>query len=1129
MDSCIPWTITDKTINAIMKKNILLFLMMLLPMLANAGTASSSESSLSATDANTRKAKVLVVTTMDGRETRLGLKNTPVFTIEDSYLVYKSDVAEAKFLLDQLHDIKYEDVTPMPGDASGDGVLNKADFDETALYILGTPTDDFVFSNAEVSGDQMVNVTDIVQISNLINHAEKDEKAQTRSAGFDDDSQQEQNAIYNYRNDNQFNAFLNIDVQKITYSQVDALGVEHKYAVVQEVWTPDSVYRIPLEAIDYIGFRAPKTEFKDGVFIIDEKHLPYITDADNSSISFQEGTSADMMPVKGQIVFSDLAVDPFYMGFAGRVVEIEQSTDVIKYICEPVSPGEVYSKCVELVKITSDENDILQVDGTSQTRISRKTRNIGDDGTLTIPTINLSAGIEGVDIEATFTYIFDYFFSVGVTDKDFVSLKVTRESEYSANMDVKLIETEGTSKEMWLPWPIYTLGAGNKLGFSLNAGIFFDRKGSLNLKAKIPYKSTHIDFYSWSSDDGFQHIEYKEGGWSAMKNYITSGEAWNNSEITLNVNGSAAFGPVLEASFQVWKPSFFSIDARAKAGLELSGELSLDIQELITDGFDFYKTASEDMKITTGLKIGGEIGYTIKNKFNKITGADITFFKTERYILPRFTEPKLPDYNSGAWEGGCEPMSFFSQPTNLIFFPGKVGIGVYDANNTCLGYVQSDNWFFGGDEDDWENSWLQCDISQYVKDKPAGSQLQIHPMFDMLGFIDIKGSPKADVTIPQPLALGTAILDMGEGVSQNISITGGWGAYSAFVLDESKCSAEIKQNQDNFYLQVDGLSKGSTTITVKDLRTGDTKEIIVTVSDKITTLQLSSESLSFESSEKSEEITITSNDNWAASSDQSWCTVSPASGTGDGVLNITVQEYSGTESRSATVTVKAGTLTKAVTVTQNGKSQGDSEKNPPAGAEAVDLGLPSGTLWANMNVGASSPEDYGDYFAWGETTPKDIYSWPSYKWCNGSETTMTKYCSNSKYGDNGFTDSKTVLDAKDDAARANWGGDWRMPTDPEFGELIDNTTNEWTTQNGVNGYKFTSKTNGNSIFLPAAGYRWEGWFSYQNAGSKGYYWSSSLNESHMVTARQLIFGNSYVYADFIVRNDGLSVRPVRKK
>ena len=192
--------------------------------------------------------------------------------------------------------------------------------------------------------------------------------------------------------------------------------------------------------------------------------------------------------------------------------------------------------------------------------------------------------------------------------------------------------------------------------------------------------------------------------------------------------------------------------------------------------------------------------------------------------------------------------------------------------------------------------------------------------------------------------------------------------------------------------------------------------------------------------------------------------------------------------------------------------------------EYVDLGLPSGTLWATCNVGADTPEDYGDYFAWGETQLKDTYTWSTYQYCNGSYNTLTKYCSNSSYGYNGFTDDLTTLLPEDDAATANWGSGWRMPTKEEWEELLDNTTVTWTTQNGVNGRLFTA-SNGNSLFLPAAGYRSSS--SLYGAGSYGNYWSSSLITDYPIYAWGFYFYSGSYYMNGGNRYYGQSVRPVR--
>ena len=155
----------------------------------------------------------------------------------------------------------------------------------------------------------------------------------------------------------------------------------------------------------------------------------------------------------------------------------------------------------------------------------------------------------------------------------------------------------------------------------------------------------------------------------------------------------------------------------------------------------------------------------------------------------------------------------------------------------------------------------------------------------------------------------------------------------------------------------------------------------------------------------------------------------------------------------------------------------------------VDLGLPSGTLWATCNVGARAPEEFGDYFAWGETEPKDYYDWSTYKWCNGGEETLTKYCYESSLGYNGFVDNKTELDPEDDAACAHYPGG-RMPSWEQIQELCDSCTWKWTQLNGVNGMLVTGP-NGNTMFLPSADSKYDSPNSYFGPG--GNYWSRTLD------------------------------------
>ena len=199
----------------------------------------------------------------------------------------------------------------------------------------------------------------------------------------------------------------------------------------------------------------------------------------------------------------------------------------------------------------------------------------------------------------------------------------------------------------------------------------------------------------------------------------------------------------------------------------------------------------------------------------------------------------------------------------------------------------------------------------------------------------------------------------------------------------------------------------------------------------------------------------------------------------------------------------------------------------------VDLGL--SVMWATMNVGANCPEDFGDYFAWGETTPQrsKSYNMSTYKWCQEGECDggcgysysqyLTKYCLDSYYGK---VDNKKTLELSDDAARANWGGKWRMPTYEEFLELYSQCSWWWVCKNGVYGCEVKSKKNCNSIFLPAAGFY--SFDSYFNSNPSGHYWSSDLSNKGS-RASILEFSHRQVYAcSTEERYQGASVRPVKK-
>ncbi|MBQ6209084.1 MAG: hypothetical protein IJK42_04855 [Prevotella sp.] len=225
-----------------------------------------------------------------------------------------------------------------------------------------------------------------------------------------------------------------------------------------------------------------------------------------------------------------------------------------------------------------------------------------------------------------------------------------------------------------------------------------------------------------------------------------------------------------------------------------------------------------------------------------------------------------------------------------------------------------------------------------------------------------------------------------------------------------------------------------------------------------------------------------------------------------GVMGANAQKYHYDVNNDGSVNITDATL--VVNKVLGKDNPGD--PGNVGGGEAVDLGLPSGTKWASFNIGATSPEQYGEYFAWGELGEKQEYTEDNYQfYVNGLYMDLGTDIGGTKY----------------DVARMRWGGDWRMPTEDEIQELIDNCTYEWTTYQGVAGGKFTSKKNGNSIFLPAAGYRWDGSLYY--VGTYGGYWSSTPSGEYDAYGLYFYSYNAYWYYWYYYRYYEHSVRPVR--
>lgn len=307
-----------------------------------------------------------------------------------------------------------------------------------------------------------------------------------------------------------------------------------------------------------------------------------------------------------------------------------------------------------------------------------------------------------------------------------------------------------------------------------------------------------------------------------------------------------------------------------------------------------------------------------------------------------------------------------------------------------------------------------------------------------------------------------------------------------------------------------------------DIIPNDSKPVRITISQAIRYLKVSTSTLHIPpSGGTSKSITITTDGVAKITTDVSWLTINEES---DTRFTVTASKNEGLSDRSAQITISLTDMVALVTpfviISVNQYHSHD----------YVDLGL--SVKWATCNVGADKPENYGDYYAWGEIETKSDYSLSTYKYCNGELNKITKYCNISFFGNNGFTDNKTKLDLNDDVAHVKWGDNWRMPTKAEFEELLSNCTWTWSQQNGVTGYIVTSNKTGytnRSIFLPATGYRVD--TSLIQDGAWGSYFSSSLSTDYPSDAYACQIGlNSNLTIQVTMqangRMSGLPVRPV---
>ena len=974
--------------------------------------------------------------------------------------------------------------------------------------------------------------------------------------------QQSQYALYNYRNDGDFNAWLNIDVDSITYSNIGLDSVEYDNIVTQEVWTPDSCYRIPIEVIDSIGFRAPKPILQDGLFYLRDYHAALTNSVDSLTIYFDDAIRLDSLPAIGQVVLSASYSSPYEGGFAGRVKSIERNDTSVVMECEMIAVADVYKRLVLVGKAITDSEGVAS----SRRRASgdawvdfedQDIKVIDNIGDLTFSCLNDMLTVQSKEPTAVvnyYVYIDELFYSMyaqmnlihhdlqihvnmslakieSLTDETKDILKALRsvenldswlEGKLNGNEDKK--DEPGEIDLLNYFWKNHSIK--NKLPIPIAGPLVLDYefapvlklKGDIELDWAFKTKALNT-FYVKASGYTAATLTNPQfallTGLAKVEGHSSfSSDPITNQQIDFRAKGSLTTGISGKVTISLINKNVVHATVSAQTGFKTSGQLNLKLMDTSTDDADetIYE-ATKDTKVKTEFfaKAGVNLGATPAKLLS--IGEEWEIYTKDlgtTYLFPHFTQPALPTYDSqkDQWSNGNSNshLALLSEPSknipDILLGPCKIGLKIVNEDGFCVKWTEEREY-----RDDGTIVWGLFPLSIDLTGLTPGKTYRCFPVLRYHDWQQLRATPSYEFTMPENLSVSPESLSMPVGMEYIIEIRDGWDTF-AVVMEEGEDVVSILHDEetDARHIKVIGNKEGTALLKIEDRRSGQVVRVPITISHVmtlVTGITLSEATLNMKPND-TKTLTATVMPEDAENKTVAWESSNEAVATvsTDGLVTAVAE---GSCVITCSATDGSGVFAECQVTVTSGTTP------DPGNHEWVDLGLPSGTKWATCNVGANSPEEYGDYFAWGETAPKDYYDWSTYF--------DSDY---NKYNNNG---GLTELLPEDDAATKNWGSPWHMPTFEQIEELLDNCTREWTTQGGVNGILVTGP-NGSTIFLPAAGYRWHDELGY--AGIFGEYWSSSLGPGY--NAYVLVFDSGYwdwSHGSSGHRYLGQSVRAVR--
>lgn len=853
-------------------------------------------------------------------------------------------------------------------------------------------------------------------------------------AAFLGGAQAQSDALFVYRNDGAIHGFLRADIDSMVCSQIDLDSLMHVDYVVQEIWTADSVYRIPLAAIDSISFVTPPTKYKEGVTKIEENLLPYVVGADSLTLKLKSDTPSYLLPQTGDLLVLLEGCEVLPYGFAGKVETVNTLGDCVEVVCEQTYIEDVFdSYCsVQTMVVCAEEsgNALYQRSPLNPDRVAYNpedrvfhvgpyTFSVSEDlNQKLVPDGNLALeGENSSSITVEPTLRIHTFLIVGEGQGTYFNCSITGNlgvtSQISAYGGLEW-ENQFLNPVANIPIP----HTGGLVNYYFNPGLF--------VRASATITSTLTDYRNYTFGMAF---DYSSKGENVVKPSLGGRLASSSTDMEGSIDGSAALGAYFETGFNLRSREVAQVCVRGEYGVQLNGNFVLRNTDFENAE---HETALYERLKSSSLEWGPFVNASLAGVTWQISEASAPWD-----FVPTFSNTKLTHT-----PGSTTSADAYTELSGNCLQSIPVGYKLFDADMNEVADYDAPL--------DFTNQ--ACHLEHSFGSLNQGEDYTVYPTVKFFGY-EMLATPSAELTNAHPVI--TAFEVVGSEHKPGAFMKDGW--YYDYKFDVA-LTAEI----DN----LEGVA------------------------------------------------------DWGYAYRDSY----------GNVKRISLMEYgqSYIDTRYAYYRNEAHSTASLYTYV---KYEGDSEyydgephdypldhvdklficpdEHHP---HAIDLGLPSGTKWACCNIGATSPEGYGGYYAWGETSEKSYYDKAHYEY----------YTYQTSYIDIGSEIAGTSYDV----AHVQWGGSWVMPSKDRQMELMeDYCTREWITVNGVNGMLVTGP-NGGQIFLPAAGDYSSNLL--QNTGVKGCYWSSANRPQDLYGAYYFYFYYSQTWNEYygFGREAGLSVRAV---